>query len=59
MNPEYRDDQYGSVYQLQKLETGDVYVFIGKLNGRSLDEFLDDMRCNDEDAFENLGAYGY
>ena len=34
----YRVDECGSVYELN----GDSYWFIGKLNGESLEEFLDD-----------------
>lgn len=36
--PRYRADQYGSVYE----RAGSAYVFCGKLNGRSLAEFIAD-----------------
>jgi hypothetical protein len=36
----YRTDQYGSVYEYSAEH--DAYLFIGKLNGRTLAQFLAD-----------------
>ena len=38
---EYRTDQYGSVYEYSA--ENNCYIFIGKLNGRNLEQFLDDQ----------------
>lgn len=35
---QYRDDQYDSVYKFD--EEADAYLFIGKKNGRTLEEFI-------------------
>jgi len=37
---QYRFDQYGSVYEYSK--ENNCYIFIGKLNGRTEKEFLDE-----------------
>lgn len=37
---QYKSDAYGSVYEYSDEE--DAYVFIGKLNGKTLEGFLKD-----------------
>ena len=41
MNDKYRTDQYGSVYEYDDEHNG--YVFIAKLNGRTLDQVILDL----------------
>ena len=40
MNTKYRFDQYDSAYEYN--HTQNAYVFIGKLNGRTEEEFIND-----------------
>jgi hypothetical protein len=48
----YRTDQYGSVYEYSAEH--DAYLFIGKLNGRTVGEFFSDM--NDLDDIQDYGS---
>ena len=51
----YRFDQYDSVYEYCAYQQ--VYLFIGKLNGRTEQQFIQDYETNQETDF-NSGEYG-
>ncbi len=40
---QYREDGYGAVYELDN--EANAYVFVGKLNGDTLEEFIEDYEA--------------
>jgi hypothetical protein len=49
----YRYDQYGSLYQFDEIVDG--YIFIGRLNGKSIESFIEDYEEEINPQFD----YGY